>query len=133
MAAQLDEKAVAVLKSKSFGHLATLNKDGSPQVTPVWVDTDGKHVIVNSEEKRLKVRNIKRDPRVSISLLNPDNPYEYIEIRGKVTSVTTEGGAAGIDRLSKKYLGQDSYPYNQPTDVRVVITIQPERVAGMAR
>ncbi len=129
MAITLNGQQKKYLADKNFGHIATLNKDGSPQVSPVWVDFDGKHVIVNSEQSRLKVRNLKRDPRVSISIQNSENPYEYIEIRGKVVEITAVGGSEGIDRLAKKYMGQEKYPWNQPTDVRVQIKIAPEHVA----
>ena len=129
MAITLNDAQKKYLADKNFGHVATLNKDGSPQVSPVWVEYDGKHVIVNSEEKRLKVRNLKRDPRVSISIQNGENPYEYIEIRGKVVEITAEGGFEGIDRLAKKYMGADKYPFNKPEDVRVILKIAPEHVA----
>jgi PPOX class probable F420-dependent enzyme len=129
LAITLNDAQKKYLMDKNFGHIVTLNKDGSPQVSPVWVDFDGKHVIVNSEQSRLKVRNLKRDPRVSISILNGENPYEYIEIRGKVVEITAEGGFEGIDRLAKKYMGVDKYPFNKPEDVRVVIKIAPEHVA----
>ncbi len=126
-----DDQKKLVSESKSFIHLATINKDGSPQVSPVWVDFDGAYVIVNSEQKRRKVRNIKRDPRVALSVTDPENSYHYIEIRGRVVDVTPEGAAAHIDRMAKKYMGLDQYPYNQPGDVRVIIKIEPEHVAGM--
>ncbi|HLB23915.1 MAG TPA: PPOX class F420-dependent oxidoreductase [Dehalococcoidia bacterium] len=130
MAVQLSDKTKKYLEAKSFAHVATVNKDGSPQVSPVWIEHDGTHVIVNSEDKRLKVANLRRNPAVSLSIQNPENPYEYIEIRGRVTGITPNGGFEGIDRLAKKYLGQDKYPNNQPGDVRVVITIEPTRIVG---
>ena len=126
-----DEQAQLLRDTKSFIHLATINKDGSPQVSPVWVDFDGTHVVVNSEQKRRKVRNMKRDPRVSLSVQDPANAYHYVEIRGRVVSITAEGGAAHIDKLAKKYMGVDKYPGNQPGDVRVIIKIEPEHVTGM--
>ena len=97
----------------------------------VWVERDGDTVIVNSEQKRLKVRNLKRDPHVSLSIQDTTNPYSYVEIRGKVLEVTTEGGFEGIDRLGKKYMGVDKYPGNSPGDVRVQVKIEPLREAGM--
>jgi len=120
-----------LLTGKNFAHIATVNKDGSPAVSPVWIDLDGNDVIVNSEEKRLKVRNLKRNPAVAVSVQDAANPYEYIEIRGRVTEITPKGGSEGIDKLAKKYLGQDKYPNHLPGDVRVVIRIRPERVTGM--
>lgn len=131
MALKLSDKAKRIIDGKSFAHIATLNADGSPQISPVWVERDGDVVVVNTEQTRRKVRNLKRDSRVSLSIQNPDNAYEYVEIRGKVKGITTEGGFEGIDRLGKKYMGVDKYPGNQPGDVRVVIKIQPEHIAGM--
>lgn len=131
MAVQLTDAQKKFLSDKNFAHIATVNKDGSPQVSPVWVEYDGKHVIVNSEEKRLKVRNVKRDARVALSIQDGANPYAYLHIKGRVVEVTAQGGAEGIDRLAKKYVGQDKYPYNQPGDVRVLIKIEPERVFQM--
>ena len=126
-----DEQAKLLHDPKAFIHLATLNKDGSPQVSPVWVDYDGTHVIVNSEQKRRKVHNMKRDPRVSFSVQDPANAYHYVEIRGRVVEITPNGGFEGIDKLAKKYMGVDKYPGNGPGDVRVVIKIEPEHVTGM--
>ena len=131
MPVQLTDAQKKFLTDKNFAHIATINKDGSPQVTPVWVELDGIHVIVNSEITRRKVRNLKRDPRVSLSVQDDANPYQYIEIRGRVTEITDKGGDAGIDKLAKKYMGVDKYPLNKPGDVRVVIKIVPEHVAGM--
>ena len=126
-----DEQAKLLRDTKSFIHLATINSDGSPQVSPVWVDFDGTNIVINSERKRRKVRNMKRDPRVSFSVQDPANPYHYVEIRGRVVSITPEGGFEHIDKLAKKYMGVDKYPNNQPGDVRVVIKIEPEHVTGM--
>ena len=131
MPVQLSDAQQKLLANKNFAHVATINKDGSPQVSPVWVEFDGKHVVINSEEKRLKVRNLKRNPSVAVSIQNGANPYEYVEIRGHVAEITTNGGFEGIDRLSKKYLDQDKYPGNKPGDVRVQIKIVPEHIAGM--
>ena len=132
-AVRLTEQQKKFLLDKNFVHLATLMKDGSPQVTPVWVDFDGSNVLVNSERKRVKVQNVKRDPRVALAVFDMANAYNFIEIRGRVVDITTEGGAEHIDKMAKKYLGQDKYPFNQPGDVRVIIKIEPEKVTGMAR
>lgn len=131
MPISLTPEQLKFIESKSFAHIATINKDGSPQVSPVWIEHDGTHVIVNSEQSRLKVRNLKRDPRVAISIQDPDNAYAYIQIKGRVVEITPEGGFEGIDRLAKKYMGQDKYPYNQPGDVRVQIKIVPAKVFQM--
>lgn len=131
MVVKLSDKAKRIIDAKSFAHIATLNADGSPQISPVWVERDGDIVVVNTEQKRRKVHNLKRDARVSLSIQNPENDYEYVEIRGKVKDITTEGGFEGIDRLGKKYMGVDKYPGNQPGDERVVIKIEPEHITGM--
>src|SRR5688500_14184993 len=113
MSIELNDSQKQILLDKSFVHLATLNADGSPQVSPVWVDFDGSHVIVNSEQRRLKVRNMKRDPRVSLSVTDPTNPYRYMEIRGRVVDISVDEDCAVIDKLAKKYTGRDKYPFNK--------------------
>jgi PPOX class probable F420-dependent enzyme len=112
----------------AFAHLVTLMPDGSPQVTPVWVDLDGNTVIVNTARGRLKDRNMKRDPRVALAVSDPANPYRYVQVRGRVSEITENGGDAHIDKMARKYLNQDSYPYRQPGEVRVVYRITPEHV-----
>ena len=131
MSVELNDSQKQILLDKSFVHLATVNADGSPQVSPVWVDFDGKNVIVNSEQRRLKVRNMKRDPRVSLSVTDPTNPYRYMEIRGKVVDISVDENCAVIDKLAKKYTGRDKYPFNKPGDVRLTFKIEPLKVAGM--
>jgi PPOX class probable F420-dependent enzyme len=122
-------KAYLDLFSKpAFAHLVTLMPDGSPQVTPVWVDLDGNTVIVNTAKGRLKDRNMKRDPRVALAVSDPANPYRYVQVRGRVSDITENGGDAHIDKMAKKYLNQDSYPYRQPSEVRVIYRITPEHV-----
>ncbi len=128
MAASLPEKARALLEGQNFAHLATLMPDGSPQVTAVWVDYDGQHVLVNTAEGRTKPRNLRRDPRVAIEVVNQQNPYEMVAIRGRVVEMTHEGADAHIDSLAKKYMGQDTYPFRQPGEVRVIVKIEPEHV-----
>ena len=119
-----------ILDKRAFAHLSTLMKDGSPQASAVWVDTDGPMIVVNSAEGRLKDRNIRRDPRVAISVIDPDNPYRSLMIRGRVTKVSTDGADEHIDKLAKKYMGVDEYPYRTPEEVRVMYYIEPERVAA---
>ncbi|MCS6817843.1 MAG: PPOX class F420-dependent oxidoreductase [Blastocatellia bacterium] len=120
-----------LFQKRAFAVLATLMPDGSPQVTPVWCDFDGTHVLVNSARGRVKDRNMRRDPRVALVILDPENPYRYVEIRGRVVEITEEGADAHIDRLAKKYLGLETYPYRQPGEVRVLYKIRPERVSGL--
>jgi PPOX class probable F420-dependent enzyme len=129
--AVIPDKFLDLFKKKAFAHLATLMPDGSPQVTPVWVDYDGRHVIVNSAKGRVKDRNMRRDPRVSVELQDPDNPYRHLSIRGRVTEITEQGADASIDQLAKKYLGMERYPNRQPGEVRVIYRIEPERAFTM--
>ncbi|NUQ39326.1 MAG: PPOX class F420-dependent oxidoreductase [Caldilineales bacterium] len=112
-----------LVAKKAFAHLVTLMPDGSPQVSPVWWEYDGAHIIVNSAKGRVKDRNIRRDPRVALSILDPDNPYRYLQIRGEVVEITEEGGDAGIDRLAKKYMGADATFTPPPGEVRVIYKI----------
>jgi PPOX class probable F420-dependent enzyme len=127
----IPEKFADLFQKKAFGNLATLNVDGSPQVTPVWCDWDGKHVLVNSAKGRRKDRNMRRDGRVALALSDPDNPYRYLEIRGKVVEVTEQGADEHINKMAKKYLGEEVYPYRQPGEVRVLYRIEPERFSSM--
>ncbi|HEY4000939.1 MAG TPA: PPOX class F420-dependent oxidoreductase [Candidatus Xenobia bacterium] len=131
MAVQIPDKFKDLFDKKAFANLATLNPDGSPQVSPVWCELDGNTVIVNSVVGRHKDKNIKRDKRVALAISDPDNAYRYLEIRGKVVNITTDGGAAGIDKLAKKYMGVDKYPYHRPEDTRVVYRIEVEHTASM--
>lgn len=130
MAATVPDKYGDLLKKPAFAHLATLMKDGSPQVTPVWCDYDGTHVRVNSAKERLKDKNMRRDKRVALSIQDPDNPYRYIAIRGTVEQITQDGADAHIDALAKKYLGKERYPFRAPGEVRVIYRIRPDRVAS---
>ncbi len=116
---------------KAFGQLGTIMKDGTPQVTPVWCDFDGKYVRVNSALGRVKDKNIRRNPHVAITLQDPDNPYRYVSVKGTVEEITQDGADAHIDSLSKKYLGQDRYPGHKPEEIRVIYKIRPERVSTM--
>ncbi|HWQ27514.1 MAG TPA: PPOX class F420-dependent oxidoreductase [Dehalococcoidia bacterium] len=131
MVVPLSENARALIEGQNFGHLATLMPDGSPQVTPVWVDHDGTHVLVNTAEGRVKLRNVRRDPRVAISIANQQNPYQMVAIRGRVVEITHDGADAHIDRMAKKYLGQDTYPFRRPGEQRVILKIAPEHIAGL--
>jgi len=114
-----------------MAHLATLMPDGSPQVTPVWCDLDGEHVLVNSAKGRRKDKNMRKDARVALSMCDPDNPYRYLEIRGRVVEIIEEGAREHIDALAKKYLDLDVYPHHNDTDVRVIYRIAPQRFTQM--
>jgi PPOX class probable F420-dependent enzyme len=124
----LDESVQALLKDKNFVHVATLTKEGTPHLVPVWVDTDGDHVVLNSADGRAWVRNLERDPRVTCTVMNMANPYEFVEIRGRMTDKTTDGADDHIDLMAKKYFGLDEYPGHSPTEQRVIIRIAPDRV-----
>ena len=127
----LTEDVLALLRQPSLCFLATSMADGSPQVTQVWVDTDGKHVLINSVQGHVKVRNIGRDPRVAIAIADPNTPSRYVQVRGRVLAVTTEGAVEHIEMLAQKYLGT-SYPwYGGRDQVRVIIVIEPERNSSM--
>jgi len=128
---QLPETVKALFRDKNFGHLATIMPDGSPQVTPVWVDIDGDKILVNTEEGRAKPRNVARDPRVSISITDQQVPYRAAFIRGKVTEVRKEGAKEHIDFLAKKYTGADVYPAHNPKYSRLIFVIEPEHVSTM--
>jgi len=117
-----------ILTKPAFANLATLNPDGSPQVTPVWVDFDGSHVIVNTARGRVKAKNLAREPRVALSIADPENPYRYLGIQGRVVEMTEKGGDAHIDKMAKKYLGKDSYPFRTAGEVRIVVKIEPDKV-----
>src|SRR5258707_489746 len=131
MPAAIPEKFQDLFQKKAFASLGTLMPDGKPQVTPVWCDYDGKHVIVNTAKGRVKDRNMKRDPRVSLAIIDPDNPYHYLEVRGRVAEVTEEGADQHIDKMAKKYLGKDKYPGRQPGEVRVLYKIVPESLSSL--
>ena len=119
-------------EKKAFAHLATIMPDGTPQVTPVWFDYTNGAIRVNTAKGRVKARNMKEGSPVALSILDPDNPYRYIQIRGRVRRATEAGASAHIDSLAKKYLGKDKYPFAQPGEVRVMYEIEPRAVQTMA-
>jgi PPOX class probable F420-dependent enzyme len=131
MAQVIPDKYRDLFDKPAFGHLATLMPDGSPQVTPVWVEYDGKHLRINSALGRVKDKNMRRDARVAISLQDPANPYRYLEVRGRVVEITQDGADAHIDKLTQKYLGQPTYPYRQPSETRVIYKIEPLKATAM--
>jgi PPOX class probable F420-dependent enzyme len=125
MVAIPDQYLDLLQQKKALANLATVMPDGSPQVTPVWFDYTGGLVRVNSAKGRVKVRNMSEGARVALAIVDPENPYRYIQIRGRVARVTEQGASEHIDSLSKKYLGKDKYPFGQPGDVRVTFEIEP--------
>jgi PPOX class probable F420-dependent enzyme len=131
MSQVIPDKYRDLFQKRAFASLGTLMPDGSPQVTPVWCDFDGQHVIFNSAKGRQKDRNVRRDPRVSLAVIDPENPYRYIEIRGRVVEITEDGADAHIDKMAKKYLGVDKYPYRKPEEVRVIYKIKADHAQVM--
>lgn len=129
MAKQIPEKFRDLLQKKAFAHLATLMPDGSPHVSPVWFDSDGKIFRVNSARGRVKDRNMRRDPRVGLSIIDPDNAYRTLMVRGRVTNITEAGADAHIDSLAKRYLGVDKYPFRTAGEMRVIYAIEPTHVS----
>jgi PPOX class probable F420-dependent enzyme len=107
---EIPQQYLDLLHGKVFAHLATVNADGTPQTTPVWWDYDGRHVLVNTARGRRKERNVRRDPQVALSAIDPANPYRYIEVRGRVASLETKGADDQINALSRRYLGKE-YPF----------------------
>jgi PPOX class probable F420-dependent enzyme len=131
MSQSIPDKYRDLFTKRAFASLATVMPDGSPQVTPVWVDLEGDLVLVNTARGRQKDKNMRRDPRVAMAIIDPENPYRYLEIRGRVAEITEEGADPHIDKMAKKYLGADKYPYRQPSETRVIFKVQPERVNTM--
>ncbi|HYD49508.1 MAG TPA: PPOX class F420-dependent oxidoreductase [Terriglobales bacterium] len=116
-------------EKKAFAHVATLMPDGSPQVTPVWFDVDGDCLRINTARGRAKDHNVERDGRIALSIVDPDNPYRALMMRGRVTEITENGADSHIDQLAKKYLGRDKYPFAKPGERRVMFKISIDRVA----
>jgi PPOX class probable F420-dependent enzyme len=117
-------------ETKAFCSLSTLMKNGTPQVTPVWFNTDGYHILINSAMGRVKDRNMRRNPAVALMILDPRDPYRYIQIRGKVVEITTEGARKHINELSKKYTGRDEFSGASMDEIRVMYKIFPEHISS---
>ena len=120
-----------LLREPTYCQLATVMPDGSPQVTQVWVDTDGEHILINTAEGRQKERNVRRDPRVAVNVVDPTNAWRIAMVRGRVVDVTTAGADQLIDQLAKKYLNEDTYPFRRPEEVRTTLKILPEKINEM--
>jgi PPOX class probable F420-dependent enzyme len=129
--AKLPANLIDLLRRPSTCYLATTMADGSPQLTQTWVDTDGEHILINTVQGFVKLKNIARDPRVAVAVAAPENPTQYYQIRGRVVNVTTEGAVEHIEMLSHKYLGR-AYPWFGGRDqIRVMIVIAPEKISGV--
>jgi PPOX class probable F420-dependent enzyme len=132
MPATLDQYRDLLTEKKPVAALATVMPDGSPQVTPVWFDYDGRRLRINTAKGRVKARNMHEGSRVALMVVDPENPYRYVQVRGRVAVATENGADEHINALTKKYLGQDQYPYRQPGEVRVRYEIEPLSVQGMS-
>lgn len=128
--ATIPSQYLDLFQKPAFASLTTLMPDGSPQVTPVWCDWDGTQVVFNSAKGRQKDRNVRRDPRVALAVIDPDNPYRYLQVRGRVVEITEAGADAHIDQLAKKYMGVDQYPFRQAGEVRVIYKIDAEHTSA---
>jgi PPOX class probable F420-dependent enzyme len=128
MSQAIEGRAEELLKAKNFVVISTLRPDGTIHAAPAWVDVQDGRPVVNTAEGRAWPANLERDPRVTLTVQNLENPYEYVSIRGRVAERTTAEADEHIDSLAKKYLGQDSYPYRQPGEQRVILRIEPEHV-----
>jgi len=131
MPATLDAYRDLLNDKKPLAALATLMPDGSPQLTPVWFDYDGRHIRVNTAKGRVKARNMTPGARVAVMIVDPDNPFRYVQVRGRIAVATEDGADAHIDSLAKKYLGVERYGFRQPGEVRVRYEIEPLAIQGM--
>ncbi len=120
-----------LLDDKNLAFIATLMKDGSPQITPTWVDVEGDVILINTAEGRVKQKNLLHDPRIAISVVDKDNPYNMITIQGKVIEQTTVGADLHIDKMAKKYLGVDKYPFARGNEKRILLKIIANKVFHM--
>jgi len=125
---QITEPVAKLLEGRNLAFVATLMKDGWPQITPTWVDIEDGKILVNTAEGRLKQKNISRDGRIAISVADQNNPYHMVTVRGRVVEQTNEGADEHVDKLAKKYLGVEKYPLRSPNEKRVIIKIKPERI-----
>ena len=130
MSKKIDEKTLKLLTGPNFASVATLMKDGSPQVTPVWIDVDqhSNYILVNTARGRVKERNVDRDNRIAMSIFDSKNPYNFVSIRGKVIEKTTKDSDNHIDSLTQKYLGIPKYPYRKPDEQRIILKIEPTSI-----
>jgi PPOX class probable F420-dependent enzyme len=129
---ELTDSAISLFRGKNFAFIASLMNDGAPQITPVWIDYDGQFCLVNTAEGRTKQKNFERDTRVALSVFDLANPYNTVSIRGKVVEQTANGADEHIDKLAKKYLGVDKYPFRAPGEKRIILKIKPEKVFHMS-
>lgn len=126
---EIPEDRRDLFEGETFAHFATVLPDGTPHVTPVWIDYDGEHVLVNTARGRQKERNVRENRRVGLSITDPDDPYRYVSVQGEVVEVTEEGAVEQIDELARRYMDVDEYPHHgEERGPRVLIRIRPEHV-----
>jgi len=128
MSATIDESSRSILEGKNFCHVATLREDGSVHGVVVWIDLEGDRVLLNSAEGRAWPNNLERDPRVTLTVPNQENPYEFVSLRGRMVEMTPDGADGHADRMAKKYMDLDEYPFRQPGEVRIKVYIEPDKV-----
>jgi PPOX class probable F420-dependent enzyme len=128
---QIPEGYRDLLETTALIHVATLGPNGEPQNNPVWFDWDGEHIKFSQTKTRQKYKNVGRDPRIAVSIVDPENPYRYLEVRGEVTEIEEDPNLDFINAMAKKYLGMDEYPYHQPGDERVIFYLKPEHTTQM--
>ena len=128
---QIPEGYRDLLGTTALIHVATLGPDGEPQSNPVWFDWDGEHIKFSQTKTRQKYKNVGRDPRIAVSIVDPENPYRYLEVRGEITEIEEDPNLDFINAMAKKYLGMDEYPYHQPGDERVILYLKPEHTTQM--
>lgn len=127
----LPAESADILAKRAFAHVATIGPNGEPQSTPVWIDWDGRLLKFSQTTTRQKYRNLRRDPRIALSVHDPDEPYHYLEVRGKVVRMEADKDNAFINKLAKKYIDQDVYPWAQPDEERIVVYVEPEHTTKM--
>ena len=128
MPEKIEGRVAELLEAKNFAQVATVRQDGSPHVTPVWVDHDGEHVVLNTAEGRDWPANARRTGQIAINVPNQENPYEYVYIRGTVAEDTTDGADEHIDKMAQKYMGVDEYPFRQDGEQRLIIKVAPDKI-----
>ncbi len=127
----IPESHADLLEAVTLADVATIGPKGEPQVNPVWFEWDGTHLCFSQTTARQKYRNLGREPRVALSIVDPTNPYRYLEVRGTVVAIDPDPELAFINRQAQRYMGEDTYPWHQPTDERVVVRVLPEHTSQM--
>jgi PPOX class probable F420-dependent enzyme len=127
-----DPSVRKIFEGKNFVFISSIMRDGSPQVTPTWVDIENGNILVNTAIGRIKHKNISRDPRVALAIADQNNPYDMVTVRGRtIEQVTGDAAEEHIDKMAKKYIGKDKYPFRSPGEKRVILKIKPEKVFHM--